>query len=229
MAYSSATLKKYADMTRQLLAEYRERVDHIDTCVSDGNVKIGRTLNVSLLAGHTCGNCKECLKYCYDIKACIRFPKNVLEARVKNTVLAMENRPKYFSDIRMKLKRRRKNKFMRWHVSGDIPDYEYFMNMVQIARDFPEFRFWTYTKMYHIVNEFCDKYGKEAIPENLSIMFSPWDGMEMVNPYGFGEFKTVMENEEPPKDMYHCPGNCDICKKLNRGCIANENTWNDLH
>ena len=83
--------------------------------------------------------------------------------------------------------------------------------------------------MYNIVNEYCDRYGKESIPANLSVMFSEWRGMPMVNPYHFGEFRALYANEEIPENTYYCPGNCDICKANSRGCISNENTCIYIH
>ena len=29
--------------------------------------------------------------------------------------------------------------------------------------------------------------------------------------------------------LYECPGNCDICKAIHRGCVAGENTFAKEH
>lgn len=186
-------------------------------------------LNVSLPPVFTCANCKECKKYCYDIKACLQYPETVIDARVRNYILAMKYPEKYFSEIREKLARRKKNKFFRWHVAGDIPNMDYFKNMIALARDFPDFIFWTYTKNYSLVNEYCDKYGKKSIPANLSIMFSEWKGMEMINPHKFPEFRCRMPGEQIPKNFSKCPGNCEICTETKSGCPYGKNKYVDLH
>lgn len=205
-------------------------LEDIRECISPGNVKIGRTMNVSLMPILTCGNCSECSKLCYDIKACLQYPNTVIDARMRNTVLLRRDRDEYFRRIDAAISRRRTNKYFRWHVAGDIIDFDYFDRMVKIARKHPDFTFWTYTKMYNVVNEWClwhvDK--REAIPANLHVMFSEWRGMPMRNPYGFPEFRVVFKGEERPAGFY-CPGNCDVCKALNRGCLAGETTYCDEH
>jgi len=181
----------------------------------------------------TCGNCRECKYFCYDVKACLQYPDTVIDARMRNTVILERNRDEYFSRIEKAISRRRKNKFFRWHVAGDIVDIDYLIRMIEIAKRHPEFTFWTYTKMYWIVNTYCDKCGKESIPENLHIMFSKWDGLKMNNPYRFPVFAVKMKNGNidyiPFNEYFKCPGNCDICKESNRGCVAGENTYNDEH
>lgn len=233
--YSKESLKKVVDQLDDLISFYKRLdPDHIRESISAGNRKIGRVLNVSLAPVITCANCGECCKLCYDIKADLQY-FNVRDARARNTVLAMYHREEYFRRIREKCARRRRNKFFRWHVAGDILDLEYFAEMVNIAREFPDFKFWTYTKAYFIVNEYCRRYGRESIPENLKVMFSKWDGMPMLNPYNFPEFACKLKDgnkDTTPEEfgkMYKCPGNCDICKAACRGCIAGENTFADEH
>lgn len=205
-------------------------LEDIRECISTGNVKIGRTMNVSLMPILTCGNCRECSKLCYDIKACLQYPNTVIDARMRNTVLLRRDRNEYFRRIDAAISRRRTNKYFRWHVAGDIIDVDYFDRMVKIARKHPDFTFWTYTKMYNVVNEWCSWHidKRDAIPANLHIMFSEWRGMPMHNPYGFPEFRVVFKDEERPAGFY-CPGNCDICKASNRGCLAGETTYCDEH
>lgn len=227
--YSLESLKKVVSALKNAKDKYMVMpIEAIKLCISNGNRKIGKAMNVSLPPILSCGNCKECKHFCYDIRACLQY-KNVIDARVRNYVILLRDRSLYFETIDKACTRRKANKMFRWHVSGDIIDLDYFCRMVEIAKNHPDFIFWTYTKMYHIVNEYCEKYGKESIPVNLSIMFSEWRGMEMVNPYGFGEFRALYENEEIPESTYYCPGNCDICKAARRGCIANESTCIYIH
>ena len=200
----------------------------LTVCVSKGNKKIGRTLNVSLPPIITCANCSGCMKFCYDIKAVLQYV-NVAKARAKNYVILMRDRDKYFQDIINVMKKRKTNKFLRWHVSGDIIDIDYFDRMVKIARMFPDFTMWTYTKAYHIVNKWCELYGKENIPSNLSIMFSEWKGMKMVNPFGFPEFRVVMKEDKKPENVKWCNGNCENCIKTHSHCVKGETVYCNEH
>ena len=206
-------------------------VEDIKLSISDGNRKIGRVMNVSLMPIVTCKNCGECRFFCYDIKACLQY-SNVIDARTRNTVIMKKDRNEFFRRIDDKMSRRRANKFFRWHVSGDIVDLDYLARMVENARNHPDFTIWTYTKNYDVVNAYCILYGKESIPENFSIMFSEWKGLEMSNPFGFPVFACRMpdENElEYARKMWKCPGNCDVCKEAGRGCVKGESSYTDLH
>lgn len=237
--FKNETLKKYQDNMRKKIAELtaiaRKNPDTLKTHFSNGNSKIGKVLNVSTAPVFTCHNCDGCRGFCYDIKACLQYTNTVLPARAENTVLAIHYRDKFFDEIEKKLKRRRAHKFFRWHVGGEIIDFDYFCRMVEVAKKFPDFYFWTYTKMYTIVNMYVEKYGRDAIPKNFTIMFSEWDGMPIYNPYNFPVFscklKAGNKNHTPDyfNNLWKCPGNCDICKKAGRGCMAAENTYADEH
>lgn len=234
--FSIDSIKKVVAIGKEAEKKYIDLEENqIKECISSGNKKIGRVMNVSLMPIMTCSNCKECKHLCYDIKACLQYPTTVIDARMRNTVLAKYHRDVFFARISAKMFRRRKNKFFRWHVAGDILDLDYFHRMVKNAIDHPDFTIWTYTKNYKVVNEYCGIYGKESIPSNFSIMFSEWDGMPMDNPYNFPVFSCKLKSgnknrtEDSFRTMYKCPGNCDICKAINRGCIVGENTYCDEH
>ena len=206
--------------------------EDIHIVISKGNRKIGHTMNVSLLPIFTCANCKECKMFCYDIKACLQYPKNVLSARVKNTVLLKKSMSEYFNQIEKAIKRRKKNFYFRWHVAGDMISLEYLENMIRLAKKYPYFTFWTYTKNYSMVNEYVRTHGnsmKKAIPFNLSIMFSEWKGLEMDNPYGFPVFACVFPGEKPKKSWYRCTGNCNDCIANKTGCVYGESSYTTLH
>lgn len=233
--YKIETLRKLMVKASKIRKSYETMSPtDIKICLTNGNRKIGKVLNVSLMPIMTCGNCKECKHLCYDVKACLQY-RTVLDARIRNTVLAMNHRDEFFARIDEKCRRRRKNKFFRWHVSGDILDLDYFERMVKIAKNHPTFIFWTYTKMYNIVNEYCRRYGKDSIPSNFTIMFSEWDGMKLDNPFNFPIFTVRLKDGnvnhtfEWFDGLHKCPGNCDICKKGSRGCVVGESTFVDEH
>lgn len=218
---------------KDMLAEIRNlrNANDIKLAISYGNKKIGRVMNVSIAPLLSCLN-GPCWSFCYDIKAVVQYA-NVRSARCRNYVLAVLYRDIYFNRIKKAISKRRKNKFFRWHVGGDMIDYDYFCRTVEIAREFPEFKFWTYTKKYHFVNKWISENG--ALPNNYKVMFSEWDGVELSNPYDQPTFSCKLKagNKNHPAEyfesLYKCPGNCDICKAINRGCLAGEHTYADEH
>ena len=151
-AYNPETLKRILNVLMILIHGFMEKAyTDLKIHISKGNKKIGRVHNFSMAPGHTCGNCSGCIHYCYDIKACWQY-ENVRIARAENTAMMLLNMAETFKQIDKYISRCRKHKFFRWHVSGDIINYEYFEFMVEIARNHPDWVFWTYTKMYAIVN-----------------------------------------------------------------------------
>lgn len=232
--YKIESIRKMIDTANEYKSRlYTVNTDAIPMCISTGNRKIGRVMNVSLMPVLTCGHCKQCMHYCYDISACLRYPDTVINARMRNTVLLWRDRDAYFGRIVEKIRRRRKNLYFRWHVAGDIVDIDYFSRMVDIARMFPNWVFWTYTKMYDIVNEYVAIHGGDretAIPSNLSVMFSEWSGQEMDNRYNFPVFACRLASEhDKVMTGYHCTGNCDVCKANKCGCVVGETSWIDEH
>lgn len=238
--YNKESLVKVVKLMRATEKAYESKASaDIKMCISKGNRKIGRVMNVSLPPIMTCHNCKECKYFCYDIKACLQYPNTVIDARIRNYVIMQRSMADYFNRIEQAIERRKTNKYFRWHVAGDIVNMEYFENMVEIAKRHPDFVFWTYTKNYNIVNQYVWEHSSgfvaDAIPTNFHIMFSEWDGMPIDNPYGFPIFtcklKSGNKNHSPEffDSLYKCPGNCDICKACGMGCIGGMDTYADEH
>ena len=72
--FTCESLNSFADKAKEALEEYAKTApEALELCISEGNKKIGRVWNVSLLPIFTCRNCTECKKYCYDIKACMQY------------------------------------------------------------------------------------------------------------------------------------------------------------
>ena len=250
--YNADTIKRMISNAVELEKDYLLKLrngENVRVCISKGNRKIGRVMNVSLMPVMTCANCKECKFLCYDIKACNQYKNTVLPARMRNTVLAKYYRDEYFKQISDAMNRRRKNKYFRWHVAGDMMDADYFNRVIENAIAHPDFVIWTYTKNYAVVNAWVDAHGGiDAIgyrlqpngdltaylkvAPNLNIMFSEWRGLEMVNPYHFPEFRVVFKDDAVKPDEktnFYCSGNCDICKASGRGCLAGENVYCNEH
>ena len=231
MKYTAETLKRILDTLKLLIDSFMAMsYDTLKLHISRGNRKIGRVHNFSMAPGHTCRNCKECIWYCYDIKACWQY-LNVRIARAENTAMMLLDREATFAKIDKYLSRNFKIKAFRWHVSGEILDTDYFDRMCKIARNHPGWIFWTYTKNYWAVNEWIKANGgtKESIPSNLSVMFSVWNGLPCVNPYGLPTFTCIMEGMQPDPSEWKCPGNCEACMKAKRGCPFRESSNVNAH
>ena len=207
-----------------------EKGEFVKLVISEGNRKIGRCMNVSLAPILTCGNCKECKYFCYDVKACLQY-ENVRIARAKNTALFKYSREEFFRQLWERMEHKKTNKFLRFHVSGEIMDVNHFEWIVETARRFPDFKIWTYTKMYTVINQYISEHGgkKSCIPSNLSVMMSEWKGLPIDNPYNLPVFRCVFEGEDKPKKCFECKGNCDFCKEHNCGCVNRQSAYVHLH
>ena len=225
MSYSKESYIKYGMRFHELMrmyAEMYEAGEEIKVCESKGNKKVGDTINYSLSPLFTCGgNCRVCLGICYDIKAAL-FRDCVMRARVRNTFLALYHPDEYWKQIDDSLSRKRLMKPVRFHVGGDIPNYDYLEHLIKLARKHSGRKFWTYTKQYSIVNRWIAENG--PLPDNLTIMFSVWRGLDCDNPYNMPTFTCVMKDQIWPDDVFQCPGNCQECIKSGRGCVAGESS-----
>ena len=224
MKHSNDSIKKAMENLRKAM-EYYGSLSFVDLRlhISKGNRKIGMVHNFSMAPGITCANCSGCLNYCYDIKAVLQY-RNVVTARAENTVLMKQYRGATFAAIDEYISRQKVHKFFRWHVSGDILDVDYFDSMVRIARNHPDWIFWTYTKNYSAVNAWLDS-APEGMPDNLSVMFSVWNGMPCPNPHGLPTFTCIQEGMEPAPDQWKCPGNCDACLRSGHGCPFRQSSY----
>lgn len=223
--YTTETLKKVYNALLALFNYFMSLpFELLKLHISKGNKKIGRVHNFSLAPILSCINCGKCVWLCYDVKACLQYA-NVRIARAENLAMMRKDMERTFNLIDKYISTRKARKYFRWHVSGDILSVEYFSMMVEIARRHPDWRFWTYTKAYSYVNTYCDIYGHESIPENLSVMFSVWKGLPCINPYGFATFSCKEEGVEIPADACLCPGNCETCLENHTGCPYQKNMY----
>ena len=193
--------------------------------ISKGNVKMGDVPSVSLPPVATCPNCAGCAKQCYYIRHCCIYPA-VIDAVARNLALWRMSPGTYFNSIEDYCNKANRGKGLdafRWHVGGDIPDYNYFMGMCRVARNCPDTTFLVFTKNYEVVNEAVAVKGDvDRLPSNLQVIFSAWPGVEMDNPHGFPTSSpafvdgTVAEVEG--KTVHMCGGNCRKCFDNGEGC-----------
>ena len=187
--------------------------------ISKGNDKMGEIPSVSLPSYIFCIFC-GCWKKCYANRMEKRR-KNIRESYAKNAKILLKNPEEFWRQVKKAV---RKSCFFRFHVSGEIPNYEYFCKMIETALENPHCDILCFTKKYAIVNRWIDEHGKtaEALPKNLHIIFSAWDDLEMVNPYNLPEahvrFKNGKSTLPEGKEAFHCFGNCETCYLAGCGC-----------
>lgn len=185
--------------------------------ISKGNKKMGEIKSVSLPPIITCAENCTCAKKCYAAKLC-RLYKNVKESYNRNLEILNNNPDEYWNQISDALCTSR---FFRFHVSGDIPTYDYFIKMVETVRNNPHCDVLVFTKRFGFVNKALDN-GVE-IPSNLHILFSEWEGMTMNNPYNLPVAHVIFKGNNPESNWNICTGNCLECAKNNKNCWALKN------
>jgi hypothetical protein len=101
---------------------------------------------------------------CYAMKGCYVFPvvKNALERRFR----AIRDE-RWTAAMIALLRGKRKMRFFRWHDSGDLQSANHLRNIVTIAENVPNVRFWMPTREYRILDTF-----EGTIPSNLIVRVS---------------------------------------------------------
>lgn len=206
---------------KALTKEYKEHVEDVHVSISIDNKKTNIT-SVSLPPIICCGNCHGCWCLCYDIRnTCYRG--SVMKARAKNLAILEVDRDRYFKEIEDHIFMVR---VFRWHDGGDIIDADYLQRIIDMAIRSPWCKMHIFTKMYDLVNNWCDENGVENFPSNLLLLFSAWPGESMENPYDFPVCYLLFPGEEdnvPPEEIcteascLECWKHEKLCFKAKRG------------
>lgn len=182
--------------------------------ISKGNSKMGSIPSVSLPAGITCRQDCECSLKCYARKI-ERLRPSVRESYAYNYRLLKCDPDTYWREVEAAIMLSR---FFRFHVSGDIPDFDYLMRMIGVAARNQHCEILCFTKKYGIVNDAL--MGLRGFPKNLHIIFSAWRGLTCSNPYGLPEAHVRYRDGSTTarKDAVECGGNCTECAVTSGGC-----------
>ena len=109
-------------------------------------------------------------------------------------------------------------RFFRFHVSGDIPTYGYFCQMVKLAWENPHCEILAFTKQYAIVNNYITEHLPLPFPSNLHIIFSEWGNQKPTNPYNLPTAAVIFKGTELNENWKICGGNCAECACRGVGC-----------
>lgn len=180
--------------------------------ISTKNRKMGKTPSFSTSPIAGCSkNCSVCKGTCYAVKSYRLYP-SVKTAWDENLVLSTTTwgRAEIERSIIAFCNGKRKTvPFFRWFVSGDICSVDFLLTMARIANACRETAFLCFTKAYDTVNNFCDRFGKNAIPKNLIIVFSEWKPLVLDNPHNFPVAVFVPHGETVPERGVVCPAGLD--------------------
>ena len=181
--------------------------------ISLGNSKMGKVMSVSLPPIVTCGKNLPCFKTCYAAKLA-RLRPNVRDAWLGNYKALMRDRDFFFDTVHEAISKKGPGLF-RWHVAGDIVDYDYLTRMRALAVRHPLRRFMAFTKKFDLLR----LHAKTPLrPENLTLIASAWPGL-IVPPDVRAKFPVswMRSAKEPdrriPSNGYVCGGDCEVCKK----------------
>lgn len=180
--------------------------------ISKGNQKLGNVPSVSLPACTTCNPDAPCFKQCYAARLCKRR-KTVANSYENNLQALKEDFDGYWLQVKAAAITQR---FFRYHVSGDIPNIDYFAEMVKTAEELPHTTFLAFTKQYGIVNLYIELFGQ--LPSNLKIIFSNWGTWKCKNPYKLPTCEVIFKDDTPAPNWKICGGNCTECACRGIGC-----------
>ncbi len=186
--------------------------------VSNGNSKMGRIPSVSLPAFVTCRHDCECSERCYAAKL-ERLRPSVRQAYHHNYELLKCNPDVYWRETEATIMMSR---FFRFHVSGDIPDNEYFRRMIDVVTRNPHCQVLCFTKKYEMINKVLLKMldDDETLPSNFHLVYSAWRGLKMDNPLMLPEAHVRYRDGTTTagKSAHECGGNCTDCAMTDGGC-----------
>lgn len=180
--------------------------------ISTGNRKMGAIPSVSLPACVTCNPDAPCFKKCYPAKVA-RIYSTARDSYARNLRILCADPGRYWEEVRQAAAMAR---FFRFHVSGDIPNAEYFAEMIRTAEQLPHTSFLCFTKQAAFVNDFISAGG--VIPGNLKIILSNWGSWKCPNPHGLPVCEIIFKGEEPADGWKVCGGSCTSCACRGVGC-----------
>ena len=192
-----------------------------------GNSKTGAPVgSYNFPVEQSCNHRCECYKSkaCYACGGFYQMPNNI-KRYAENLAYFLKVDNETFCDNFCENLKKNGNKKFRYFTIGDILNSRFFECMIENARRMPNVKFWSYTKKYNIVNNWCDKNGIENFPKNLKIIFSHWlndDGtyFPMNNPYNFPTSEFIPYGKEYLAETvtHICPcsnpdilATCDTC------------------
>jgi hypothetical protein len=189
---------------------------------------VGKLSNPSKMPGHAYGiPAKHCIvgsalakvkgsvcASCYALKGRYVFP-NVQAAQQRRFDSLRDPR---WVDAMVFLISRSKDKFFRWHDSGDIQGLWHLENIVAVANRCPDVKFWMPTRENAMIREYLAKHGN--FPPNLVVRVS--SAMIGGQPLSsFPNTSTVVTDGSQTCPAYKQGGVCGDCRACWDPAVSN--------
>lgn len=154
------------------------------------------------VVGSTCS-------HCYAMKGRYVFPA-VQQAQYRR--LEALNHPQWILAMVQLLQ---KQKWFRWHDSGDIQSLQHLRNIVKVAEATPNTHHWLPTREYGLIQQYKTAYG--AFPQNLIVRVSaPMTGKAPVKHWKHASMVVTALTDKPAAAVlctaYQRGGKCGSCR-----------------
>lgn len=179
---------------------------------SSGNRKLARGVLIwNLPRLLTCPGAGQCVEYCYEKKIERIYP-GVKVSRQRN--LEFSKREDFVQRI-VEYLRKRKERLVRIHESGDFYSRDYLEKWKEIARQVNDKIFLAYSKSYHLDN-FWDN-----IPDNLRLIQSVESKWPHLVDYPRSTARVIEKRTERKEGEFICPE--ELAKKRGVKLYCGEN------
>lgn len=215
-SYSNDKVRAYIDRVGRV-TDGIENVSNLHVYISEPNKK-GAPHSVSLVPIIDCPCCMACKNSCYDMRHDMIY-SNVTMTRAINHIIATKDRTRFFREISGRCQSFDR---FRWHIGGDILDYDYWCGIVRVANENPHCKFHIFTKCVGFINRYLDE--GHTIPSNINLRLSQWSDLEIHNPHNLNVARVVLDGEFVRTDdtTALCNGNCTKCSIHSDGCFNND-------
>jgi len=178
-----------------------------------GNKKLDKSiLGWSLPPIKSCLNCGDCHKSCYAMKAYRLYPacKNAWD-RNFDIAKSGEFKPLIINQLSVA----KKVSTVRIHVSGDFFSQEYINNWCEIIKTYPNFKFYTYTKVmslfdFDALKNIPNMNLINSIADDGKINFGDDVRIEELKAMGYRICPATLHNN------VKCGVNCTLCHDYNK-------------
>jgi hypothetical protein len=192
--------------------------------LSKGNSKLDSSMLVwDILAAETCKNCKTCLSTCYAMKSQQQYP-GTYNRRSIHTWMIRNDRSTMERMITDQLTKEKERKIVRIHSAGDFDSQGYLDMWTRIIAKFPHIKFYTYTKVMHLLDF------------SLIMRLKNFNAVESILPDGsknYGDVAFLTRQVEAFGGIicpYGMPGKGDeSCGVTCKACVTTKRVYFKIH
>lgn len=194
---------------------------HLDTLAGSSPLKRKDGLVLTDIAGSCHGCCEDCCEeFCYARNFTIAHHNACVEKYAKNTLVIRNDIEKYEYELKKFFDSAIVGGCFRYHVSGEFDSREQLLMNIKLAKKFPNWIQYGYTKRYEWIEDYLDENG--ILPENFVVNISPFNN-EYSNKYNLPEFIYDDGTNPELESLPHCPAvdknghetgvTCETCRR----------------